>query len=120
MGEIDRKPGGRLSECVKAFGVGRSLFLSPKEVPPPTPDGREGRLFPPEQSWKTLRLLNELAAGGNKILHELFRGTTVVAKKIIAAPGADGLLLQRNEAVDIGSASRRNRASQKSETSDPQ
>src|SRR5262249_7751823 len=24
--------------------------LSPKKLPPPTPDGREGRLFPPEQS----------------------------------------------------------------------
>jgi hypothetical protein len=22
------------------------------KIPPPTPDGREGRLFPPEQSWK--------------------------------------------------------------------
>jgi hypothetical protein len=24
--------------------------LSPKKLPPPTPDRREGRLFPPEQS----------------------------------------------------------------------
>jgi len=39
-----------------------------KKLPPPTPDGREGRLFPPEQSWKTSRLLNELTADRNKIL----------------------------------------------------
>src|SRR6266478_7071339 len=38
----------------------RGRRLSAKKVPPPTPDGREGRLFPPEQSSKTLRLLNEL------------------------------------------------------------
>jgi hypothetical protein len=43
-----------------------------KKLPPPTPDGREGRLFPPEQSLKTLRLLNELPAGGNKFLYEIF------------------------------------------------
>ena len=54
----------------------------PKKLPPPTPDGREGRLFPPEQSWKTLTLLIELAAGGNKILGEFMRGVTGIAKKI--------------------------------------
>src|SRR6266487_2548433 len=48
----------------------------------PTHDGREGRLFPPEQSWKTLRLVIELTAGGNKILHELMRGATGFAKKM--------------------------------------
>src|SRR6266498_5477208 len=53
------------------FGVG-SFFYS-KKVPPPTPDRREGRLFPPEQSWKTSRLLNELLGRRNKILHEIFR-----------------------------------------------
>ena len=37
-----------------------------KKVPPPTPDRREGRLFPPEQSWKTLTVLNDLLAGSNK------------------------------------------------------
>jgi hypothetical protein len=42
-----------------------------KKVPPPTPDRREGRLFPPEQSLKTSRLLNELLAGGNKFLCEI-------------------------------------------------
>jgi hypothetical protein len=34
---------------------GRFIILSNfviKKVPPPTPDGREGRLFPPEQSAK--------------------------------------------------------------------
>src|SRR6516225_5530669 len=34
-----------------AFSGGRFTFV-PKKVPPPTPDGREGRLFPPEQSSK--------------------------------------------------------------------
>ena len=49
-----------------------TLFsLPPKKVPPPTPDGREGRLFPPEQSWKTALLVTELGFGRNKIL----RGT---------------------------------------------
>jgi hypothetical protein len=53
-------------------GVGCwALFSSPKKVPPPTPDGREGRLFPPEQSWKTAVLVAELGCGGNKILREL-------------------------------------------------
>jgi len=37
-----------------------------KKVPPPTPDRREGRLFPPEQSWKTSTVLNDLLAGSNK------------------------------------------------------
>src|SRR6266581_3407678 len=53
-----------------------------KKVPPPTPDGREGRLFPPEQSWKTLTLLIELAAGSNKILGEFMRGGSGIAKKM--------------------------------------
>ena len=56
------------------LGVERWKFLlTPKKVPPPTPDRREGRLFPPEQSWKTSRLLNELVDRRNKILHEIFR-----------------------------------------------
>src|SRR6266705_2661776 len=53
-----------------------------KKLPPPTPDGREGRLFPPEQSWKTSRLVNELAAGSNKILHEPTRTIVIFAKEI--------------------------------------
>ena len=53
-----------------AFGV---FFNYPKKVPPPTPDGREGRLFPPEQSSKTLRLLNELQAGRNNFFIKKFR-----------------------------------------------
>src|SRR6266480_3523116 len=53
-----------------------------KKVPPPTPDGREGRLFPPEQSWKTSTLVNELTAGGNKFLPQLTRGTIGIAKKM--------------------------------------
>jgi hypothetical protein len=53
-----------------ALSVGRFLFV-PKKIPPPTPEGREGRLFPPEQSSKTVQLVNELHRRGNKILHEL-------------------------------------------------
>jgi hypothetical protein len=35
---------------------------------PPRPKGREGRLFPPEQSWKTSRPVDELGVPRNKIL----------------------------------------------------
>jgi len=52
------------------LGVERFSF-SLKKVPPPTPDGREGRLFPPEQSWKTALLVTELGFSRNKILREL-------------------------------------------------
>jgi hypothetical protein len=72
------------------LGVERWKFLlTPKKVPPPTPDRREGRLFPPEQSLKTSRLLNELVGRRNKILHEIFRRSRG-CKEDIAAPGADG------------------------------
>jgi hypothetical protein len=53
-----------------------------KKVPPPTPDGREGRLFPPEQSWKTALLVIELTGRRNKILHELMRRDAGFAKKL--------------------------------------
>ena len=52
------------------LSVGRFLLV-PKKIPPPTPEGREGRLFPPEQSSKTAQQVNELCSPGNKILHEL-------------------------------------------------
>src|SRR5438132_2860356 len=55
-----------------SFVLRHSDFVS-KKVPPPTPDGREGRLFPPEQSSKTLRLLNELQAGRNNFFIKKFR-----------------------------------------------
>jgi hypothetical protein len=45
--------------------------FTPKKIPPPTPEGREGRLFPPEQSSKTGELVTEVLLHGNKILHEL-------------------------------------------------
>src|SRR5436190_21363321 len=52
-----------------AFGV---FFNYPKKVPPPTPDGREGRLFPPEQSSKICQLLAELKRCRNKNLYKLY------------------------------------------------
>src|SRR5207248_9515888 len=64
------------------FGLGCYLQFNPKKVPPPTPDGREGRLFPPEQSWKTLTLVNELTVGGNKFLPELIRSGMGIAKEM--------------------------------------
>jgi hypothetical protein len=53
-----------------------------KKVPPPTPDGREGRLFPPEQSWKTALQVIELTGRRNKILHELMQHGAGFAKKL--------------------------------------
>src|SRR5438309_11855540 len=35
---------------------------------PPRPKGREGRLVPPDQSWKTSRPVDELGVARNKIL----------------------------------------------------
>jgi hypothetical protein len=54
------------------FDVGRCLRFTPKKVPPPTPDGREGRLFPPEQSSKIWQLLPELEGCRNKNLYKLY------------------------------------------------
>jgi hypothetical protein len=48
----------------KSFVIPHSDFVI-KKIPPPTPEGREGRLFPPEQSSKTAELLNELCGYGN-------------------------------------------------------
>jgi hypothetical protein len=69
----------RLSLVRRPWLFLRHSFFVIKKVPPPTPDRREGRLFPPEQSWKTSTLLNEVLAGGNKILHEVFRRAAGVA-----------------------------------------
>ena len=60
-----------------------------KKVPPPTPDRREGRLFPPEQSWKTSTLLNELLAGGNKFYRK--NSHMRQRRKSLAAPTCAGL-----------------------------
>jgi hypothetical protein len=38
---------------------------------PPRPKGREGRLFPPEQSWKASCPVDELGAGRNTILAQM-------------------------------------------------
>jgi hypothetical protein len=40
----------------------------PKKVPPPTPEGHEGRLFPPEQSFKSEFGISDLTCGRKKIL----------------------------------------------------
>jgi hypothetical protein len=55
--------------------VGSSTFSfsHPKKVPPPTSDGREGRLFPPEQSSKVAELLTELKRRRNKIFNQFTR-----------------------------------------------
>ena len=50
--------------------IGQSLVIRHsdfviKKVPPPAPDGREGRLFPPEQSGKLSVLVIEVDLGGN-------------------------------------------------------
>src|SRR5438309_7682161 len=71
------------------FDLGRYLQFNPKKVPPPTPDGREGRLFPPEQSSKTPLLVIELTGRRNKILCELMQRTTRFVKNLspnLAAP----------------------------------
>src|SRR5437667_10243430 len=60
------------------FGLGRYLQFNPKKVPPPTPDGREGRLFPPEQSSKTPTLLNELRADGNNFIQKRFSPVSTI------------------------------------------
>ena len=80
MSDIEGKAAREaVSECgqrpsFKAFGVGCSAFSShPKKVPPPTPDGREGRLFPPEHSWKSVVLVTDLIDSCNKILCENYR-----------------------------------------------
>ena len=39
-----------------------------KKVPPPTPEGHEGRLFPPEQSFKSEFGISDLTCGRKKIL----------------------------------------------------
>jgi hypothetical protein len=46
----------------------RVIVHGPKKYRPPRPSGREGRLFPPEQSWKTSRPVDELGVARNKIL----------------------------------------------------
>jgi hypothetical protein len=66
---------------VSSFRLRHSDFVI-KKVPPPTPDGREGRLFPPEQSWKTALQVIELTGRRNKILNELMQHGAGLAKKL--------------------------------------
>jgi hypothetical protein len=62
--------------------------VHPKKVPPPAPDGREGRLFPPEQSWKIAVVVIELGIGGNKILQELMGQTGPLCNSWLFLEGA--------------------------------
>jgi hypothetical protein len=80
----------RLSSVRQHLVVFRNSFFVIKKVPPPTPDRREGRLFPPEQSWKTSTVLNELLAGGNKFLHEVFGRAAAGCRKTIPVPAQTG------------------------------
>ena len=50
-----------------------------KKIPPPTPEGHEGRLFPPEQSFKSELGITELTPACKKIF------LTQVEKKLQAA-----------------------------------
>jgi hypothetical protein len=49
-----RREAFRAQTLPSSFDIGNSSLSKhhPKKVPPPAPDGREGRLFPPEQSEK--------------------------------------------------------------------
>ncbi len=40
-----------------------------KKVPPPTPEGHEGRLFPPEQSFKTVMSVTVLSVERKRKSH---------------------------------------------------
>jgi hypothetical protein len=57
----------------ESFRSSTFSFSHPKKVPPPTPDGREGRLFPPEQSSKVAELLAELNRCRKKIFNQFTR-----------------------------------------------
>src|SRR3981081_607189 len=77
---------GRLYPLIlRLSSLRRSSFrFRPKKLPPPTPDRREGRLFPPEQSSKTSRLLNELPADRNKFYVKKFAWKDEARKKRIS------------------------------------
>jgi len=53
----DALPFGRLW-----YGEPNASDFVIKKLPPPTPDKCEGRLFPPEQSWKSSTVLNQQSA----------------------------------------------------------
>src|SRR5438105_15346340 len=57
---------------IRRSALGVILQFNPKKVPPPTPDGREGRLFTPEQSSKICQLLPELKRCRNKNFYKLY------------------------------------------------
>jgi hypothetical protein len=65
-----RMTNDKLMLNLKFFDIRHSDF-GIKKVPPPTPDGREGRLFPPEQSSKIWELLPELKGCRNKNFYKL-------------------------------------------------
>src|SRR5450432_2426407 len=61
----DERGGEWTPEAQMRF-AGRGNILrqlhQPKKVPPPTPEGHEGRLFPPEQSFKSEVPINDLTS----------------------------------------------------------
>jgi len=73
-----------------------AFSFHPKKVPPPTPDGREGRLFPPEQSSKTLVLVIELTGRRNRILRELLQRIISLARNLSPNPASSGNSFERN------------------------
>ena len=62
-GKSSSAAGGFVGHAGSNFDV---CFLSRKKVPPPAPEGHEGRLFPPEQSSKSADEIRALAGGRNK------------------------------------------------------
>ena len=67
-----------------------------KKVPPPTSDGREGRLFPPEHSSKTGLLVTELRGGGNKILVNFGEANNSIAQGYRSKPALKQGVVRRD------------------------
>src|SRR2546423_12876157 len=67
-----------------------------KKVPPPTSDGREGRLFPPEHSSKTGLLVTELRGGGNKILVNFGEANNSIAQGYRSKPAPKQGVVRRD------------------------
>src|SRR6478672_11656005 len=67
----------QISDLLRSFGpspIPSSLVIrisSLKKIPPPTSDGCEGRLFPPEHSWKAALLVIEFPPGSKPNFAEI-------------------------------------------------